>query len=224
MLLQGKVSPYSEVVLTFGYEIVSVKASSSGDWSYTFASNKLYPGLHGQNLGIVTVEPSGNKSLPLYVPIKVDTKPPVISISNLISSDDVLSSSELLSPLIVSGTASSDVSNVYVSFNQILLNSAPVNGKWSVPFDPQSLPKFNGTMPIVTYAFDESGNKAEISKSITIATIIPSQPIIQPISQDDILYALLRGSTIPFTGSASPNLTVQLNYNSKSYEVLADSF
>ena len=223
LLLKGKVSPNSDVFLNFGYENVSTTASSSGEWSYTFASSKLYPDLHGKYLGIVTVEPSGNSSLPLYVPIKVDTDPPVISINPLISVDDVLSLSELANPLIVSGLSSADVSTIYVSFNNTILSASPVNGKWSVSFNPLSFPKLNGSLPIIVHGSDESGNITEVSKFITVALITPSQPTLQPISQDDILYSLLRGSTIPFTGSADPGLTVSLNFNSEIYQVTANS-
>ena len=77
---------------------------------------------------------SGNRSDPLTVPVVIDSKPPShLVVDGIPFGDNAISPADLLNPLVISGSTSSDTSVVQLDiFGKTFSSSPDTDGLWSI--------------------------------------------------------------------------------------------
>lgn len=205
--ITGSAEANSTLQLTIDSTPVSVPVNSGGVWIYT-PSVALTNGSH--SLSAVSVDAAGNTSLPSATTnFTVDNAPPTVAIS---------------APL---GGAQIASTNVNVAFtatdNGSITLVCRLNGDVVAPCAAPSAALTSlsqGEQTFSVQATDVGGNVATASVTFTVDTIAPTTPVILAPGEG----SFLSGSQALVSGTAEPNVTVNLTLSSgPSTSVQADA-
>ncbi|PJF03322.1 hypothetical protein CVD06_12815, partial [Acinetobacter seifertii] len=189
--LTGTVTdPTATVVVTV--DGVNYPATNNGDGTWTLADNTLPVLTDGPHTVTVTAtDPAGNVGTTNAV-VTVDTTAPVVALNDVLSNDST--------PALI-GTVTDPTATVVVTVDGVNY-PATNNGDGTWTLADNTLPALtDGPHTITVTATDPAGNVGTTNAVVTVDTIAPDAPVIDPINASN-----------PVTGTAEPDSTVTINF------------
>ncbi|MDN8269649.1 Ig-like domain-containing protein, partial [Acinetobacter baumannii] len=184
--ITGTAEPGSTVTVTYpDGSTASVVAGPDGTWTVP------NPGLNdGDTVTAVTEDPAGNTSGPATA--VVDAVAPTVALDDVLTSDSTPA---------LTGTVSDPTATVVVNVDGTdypAVNNG--DGTWTLV--DNTLPTLaDGPHTITVTATDAAGNVGNDTAVVTIDTIAPNAPVLDPINATD-----------PVSGQAEPGSTVTVTY------------
>ncbi|EXC51576.1 bacterial Ig-like domain family protein, partial [Acinetobacter baumannii 99063] len=184
--ITGTAEPGSTVTVTYpDGSTASVVAGPDGTWTVP------NPGLNdGDTVTAVTEDPAGNTSGPATA--VVDAVAPTVALDDVLTNDSTPA---------LTGTVSDPTATVVVNVDGTdypAVNNG--DGTWTLA--DNTLPAFaDGPHTITVTATDAAGNVGNDTAVVTIDTVAPNAPVLDPINATD-----------PVSGQAEPGSTVTVTY------------
>ncbi|TVT76389.1 Ig-like domain-containing protein, partial [Acinetobacter colistiniresistens] len=195
----GTAEPGATVKVTFpdGSTAQTTADPNTGVWTVPNPGNLP----NGGTVTAIATDPAGNPSLPATG--VVDTVAPVITVVDELSNDATPA---------LSGTVNDPAAKVVVTVDGVnypATNNG--NGTWTLA--DNTLPTLtDGPHTVTVTATDAAGNVGTATGTVTIDTVAPNAPVVNPINAVD-----------PITGTAEPGSTVKVTFPNGSIEqVTAD--
>ncbi|MEK5781091.1 Ig-like domain-containing protein, partial [Acinetobacter baumannii] len=185
-LITGTAEPGSTVTVTYpDGSTASVVAGPDGTWTVP------NPGLNdGDTVTAVTEDPAGNTSGPATA--VVDAVAPTVALDDVLTNDSTPA---------LTGTVNDPTATVVVNVDGVdypAVNNG--DGTWTLA--DNTLPTLaDGPHTITVTATDAAGNVGNDTAVVTIDTVAPNAPVLDPINATD-----------PVTGTAEPGSTVTVTY------------
>nr|WP_151769085.1 BapA/Bap/LapF family large adhesin [Acinetobacter colistiniresistens] len=197
--ITGTAEPGSTVKVTFpnGSTEQVTADPVTGVWSVPNPGGLL----NGEAVTATATDPAGNVSLPGTG--LVDTVAPIVALDNLLTNDST--------PLLT-GTVNDPAAKVVVTVDGVnypATNNG--NGTWTLA--DNTLPTLtDGPHTVTVTATDPAGNVGTTTGTVTVDTVAPNAPVVNPINAVD-----------PITGTAEPGSTVKVTFpNGSTEQVTAD--
>ncbi|MFN4129958.1 MAG: Ig-like domain-containing protein, partial [Paracoccaceae bacterium] len=175
--MTGSTSPNTTVILVVegGGATVSrtITSDASGNWQQEFPLGTLPAGTYQAAATLSTVDGAGNASS-VTRSFDVDTEIGVTIDANQ-AGDNVISGSERLAGITLTGTAHADAT-LSITFNGVTHENVRPNadGIWTLPVDTAGIPSGTTTATVSVTAVDSSGNSASASHVVNIDTeVVP---------------------------------------------------
>ncbi len=196
---------------------------SNGTWSYALsASDASALGADGTKILVATAVLANGQSVTSSRAILLDTTSPIATI-DMISGNDVVNAAEKLAGVVISGTAEAK-SSVRLNWGSAEFSTqADLAGNWTLTVPSAQVPA-SGNTTVSVVATDVNNNAGQaVTRKVSVDTTPPSKPIINVLSQDDVLGAPEVANGIVLTGVADPGVKVLLRWGSDAqYSVFAN--
>ncbi|MFA3130298.1 Ig-like domain repeat protein, partial [Acinetobacter pittii] len=166
----------------------TVVAGTDGSWSVPNPGNLV----DGDTVTATATDPAGNISLPGTGTVSADITPPVVVLDDVLTNDSTPA---------LTGTVNDPTATVVVNVDGVdypAVNNG--DGTWTLPND--ILPTLSeGAHSVTVTATDLAGNVGTDTGTVTIDTVAPNAPDIDPVNAVD-----------PITGTAEPDSTVTVSF------------
>ncbi|WP_074163891.1 BapA/Bap/LapF family prefix-like domain-containing protein, partial [Acinetobacter baumannii] len=184
--VSGQAEPGSTVTVTYpDGTTATVVAGTDGSWSVPNPGNLV----DGDTVTATATDPAGNTSLPGTV---VDAVAPTVALDDVLTNDSTPA---------LTGTVNDPTATVVVNVDGVdypAVNNG--DGTWTLA--DNTLPALtDGPHTITVTATDAAGNVGNDTAVVTIDTVAPNAPVLDPINATD-----------PVTGTAEPGSTVTVTY------------
>lgn len=223
LVLTGTVATgATSVVLSLGSWTANATITN-GTWSYALsASDAAALGADGAKVLVATAVLGEGQSVTASRAILLDTTAPVATI-NMISGNDVVNAAEKSGGVVISGTTEAKSSILLNWGGAALSTQADLAGNWTLTVPSAQVPA-SGNTTVSVVATDVNNNAGQaVTRNVSIDTTPPSKPLINVLSQDDVLGAPEVVNGIVLTGVADPGAKVLLSWgNGAQYSAFAN--
>ncbi|WP_258577766.1 BapA/Bap/LapF family large adhesin [Acinetobacter baumannii] len=187
--VSGQAEPDSTVTVTYpDGTTATVVAGTDGSWSVPNPGNLV----DGDTVTATATDPAGNTSLPGTGTVSADITAPVVALDDVLTNDSTPA---------LSGTVNDPTATVVVNVDGVdypAVNNG--DGTWTLA--DNTLPTLaDGPHTITVTATDAAGNVGNDTAVVTIDTVAPNAPVLDPINATD-----------PVSGQAEPGSTVTVTY------------
>ncbi|QBY90426.1 BapA/Bap/LapF family large adhesin [Acinetobacter baumannii] len=187
--VSGQAEPGSTVTVTYpDGTTATVVAGTDGSWSVPNPGNLV----DGDTVTATATDPAGNTSLPGTGTVSADITAPVVALDDVLTNDSTPA---------LSGTVNDPTATVVVNVDGVdypAVNNG--DGTWTLA--DNTLPTLaDGPHTITVTATDAAGNVGNDTAVVTIDTVAPNAPVLDPINATD-----------PVSGQAEPGSTVTVTY------------
>ncbi|MDR9527428.1 beta strand repeat-containing protein, partial [Acinetobacter baumannii] len=166
----------------------TVVAGTDGSWSVPNPGNLV----DGDTVTATATDPAGNTSLPGTGTVSADITAPVVALDDVLTNDSTPA---------LTGTVNDPTATVVVNVDGVdypAVNNG--DGTWTLA--DNTLPALtDGPHTITVTATDAAGNAGTDTAVVTIDTVAPNAPVLDPINATD-----------PVSGQAEPGSTVTVTY------------
>ncbi|EPP7595703.1 Ig-like domain-containing protein, partial [Acinetobacter baumannii] len=166
----------------------TVVAGTDGSWSVPNPGNLV----DGDTVTATATDPAGNTSLPGTGTVSADITAPVVALDDVLTNDSTPA---------LTGTVNDPTATVVVNVDGVdypAVNNG--DGTWTLA--DNTLPTLaDGPHTITVTATDAAGNVGNDTAVVTIDTVAPNAPVLDPINATD-----------PVSGQAEPGSTVTVTY------------
>ncbi|OTT75454.1 Ig-like domain-containing protein, partial [Acinetobacter baumannii] len=187
--ITGTAEPGSTVTVTYpDGTTATVVAGTDGSWSVPNPGNLV----DGDTVTATATDPAGNTSLPGTGTVSADITAPVVALDDVLTNDSTPA---------LTGTVNDPTATVVVNVDGVdypAVNNG--DGTWTLA--DNTLPTLaDGPHTITVTATDAAGNVGNDTAVVTIDTVAPNAPVLDPINATD-----------PVSGQAEPGSTVTVTY------------
>ncbi|WP_228722659.1 BapA/Bap/LapF family large adhesin [Acinetobacter baumannii] len=187
--VSGQAEPGSTVTVTYpDGTTATVVAGTDGSWSVPNPGNLV----DGDTVTATATDPAGNTSLPGTGTVSADITAPVVALDDVLTNDSTPA---------LTGTVNDPTATVVVNVDGVdypAVNNG--DGTWTLA--DNTLPTLaDGPHTITVTATDAAGNVGNDTAVVTIDTVAPNAPVLDPINATD-----------PVSGQAEPGSTVTVTY------------
>ncbi|WP_228187598.1 Ig-like domain-containing protein, partial [Acinetobacter baumannii] len=187
--VSGQAEPGSTVTVTYpDGTTATVVAGTDGTWSVPNPGNLV----DGDTVTATATDPAGNTSLPGTGTVSADITAPVVALDDVLTNDSTPA---------LTGTVNDPTATVVVNVDGTdypAVNNG--DGTWTLA--DNTLPTLaDGPHTITVTATDAAGNVGNDTAVVTIDTVAPNAPVLDPINATD-----------PVSGQAEPGSTVTVTY------------
>ncbi|MDN8164460.1 Ig-like domain-containing protein [Acinetobacter baumannii] len=187
--ITGTAEPGSTVTVTYpDGTTATVVAGTDGSWSVPNPGNLV----DGDTVTATATDPAGNTSLPGTGTVSADITAPVVALDDVLTNDSTPA---------LTGTVNDPTATVVVNVDGTdypAVNNG--DGTWTLA--DNTLPALtDGPHTITVTATDAAGNVGNDTAVVTIDTVAPNAPVLDPINATD-----------PVTGTAEAGSTVTVTY------------
>ncbi|EYT35591.1 BapA/Bap/LapF family large adhesin [Acinetobacter baumannii] len=187
--VSGQAEPGSTVTVTYpDGTTATVVAGTDGSWSVPNPGNLV----DGDTVTAIATDPAGNTSLPGTGTVSADITAPVVALDDVLTNDSTPA---------LTGTVNDPTATVVVNVDGVdypAVNNG--DGTWTLA--DNTLPALtDGPHTITVTATDAAGNVGNDTAVVTIDTVAPNAPVLDPINATD-----------PVSGQAEPGSTVTVTY------------
>ncbi|WLC48163.1 BapA/Bap/LapF family large adhesin [Acinetobacter baumannii] len=187
--VSGQAEPGSTVTVTYpDGTTATVVAGTDGNWSVPNPGNLV----DGDTVTATATDPAGNTSLPGTGTVSADITAPVVALDDVLTNDSTPA---------LTGTVNDPTATVVVNVDGVdypAVNNG--DGTWTLA--DNTLPTLaDGPHTITVTATDAAGNVGNDTAVVTIDTVAPNAPVLDPINATD-----------PVSGQAEPGSTVTVTY------------
>ncbi|UBK08746.1 BapA/Bap/LapF family large adhesin [Acinetobacter baumannii] len=187
--VSGQAEPDSTVTVTYpDGTTATVVAGTDGSWSVPNPGNLV----DGDTVTATATDPAGNTSLPGTGTVSADITAPVVALDDVLTNDSTPA---------LTGTVNDPTATVVVNVDGVdypAVNNG--DGTWTLA--DNTLPTLaDGPHTITVTATDAAGNVGNDTAVVTIDTVAPNAPVLDPINATD-----------PVSGQAEPDSTVTVTY------------
>ncbi|MFW0671426.1 Ig-like domain-containing protein, partial [Acinetobacter baumannii] len=187
--VSGQAEPGSTVTVTYpDGTTATVVAGTDGSWSVPNPGNLV----DGDTVTATATDPAGNTSLPGTGTVSADITAPVVALDDVLTNDSTPA---------LTGTVNDPTATVVVNVDGTdypAVNNG--DGTWTLA--DNTLPALaDGSHTITVTATDAAGNVGNDTAVVTIDTVAPNAPVLDPINATD-----------PVSGQAEPGSTVTVTY------------
>ncbi|AYY53832.1 BapA/Bap/LapF family large adhesin [Acinetobacter baumannii] len=187
--VSGQAEPGSTVTVTYpDGTTATVVAGTDGSWSVPNPGNLV----DGDTVTATATDPAGNTSLPGTGTVSADITAPVVALDDVLTNDSTPA---------LTGTVNDPTATVVVNVDSTdypAVNNG--DGTWTLA--DNTLPALtDGPHTITVTATDAAGNVGNDTAVVTIDTVAPNAPVLDPINATD-----------PVSGQAEPGSTVTVTY------------
>ncbi|RSQ30082.1 Ig-like domain-containing protein [Acinetobacter baumannii] len=187
--ITGTAEPGSTVTVTYpDGTTATVVAGTDGSWSVSNPGNLV----DGDTVTATATDPAGNTSLPGTGTVSADITAPVVALDDVLTNDSTPA---------LTGTVNDPTATVVVNVDGTdypAVNNG--DGTWTLA--DNTLPALtDGPHTITVTATDAAGNVGNDTAVVTIDTVAPNAPVLDPINATD-----------PVSGQAEPGSTVTVTY------------
>ncbi|WP_461949654.1 BapA/Bap/LapF family large adhesin [Acinetobacter baumannii] len=187
--VSGQAEPGSTVTVTYpDGTTATVVAGTDGSWSVPNPGNLV----DGDTVTATATDPAGNTSLPGTGTVSADITAPVVALDDVLTNDSTPA---------LTGTVNDPTATVVVNVDGTdypAVNNG--DGTWTLA--DNTLPTLaDGPHTITVTATDAAGNVGNDTAVVTIDTVAPNAPVLDPINATD-----------PVSGQAEPGSTVTVTY------------
>ncbi|MDC5023428.1 Ig-like domain-containing protein, partial [Acinetobacter baumannii] len=187
--VSGQAEPGSTVTVTYpDGTTATVVAGTDGSWSVPNPGNLV----DGDTVTATATDPAGNTSLPGTGTVSADITAPVVALDDVLTNDSTPA---------LTGTVNDPTATVVVNVDGVdypAVNNG--DGTWTLA--DNTLPALaDGPHTITVTATDTAGNVGNDTAVVTIDTVAPNAPVLDPINATD-----------PVSGQAEPGSTVTVTY------------
>ncbi|MGX2694178.1 Ig-like domain-containing protein, partial [Acinetobacter baumannii] len=187
--VSGQAEPGSTVTVTYpDGTTATVVAGTDGSWSVPNPGNLV----DGDTVTATATDPAGNTSLPGTGTVSADITAPVVALDDVLTNDSTPA---------LTGTVNDPTATVVVNVDGVdypAVNNG--DGTWTLA--DNTLPTLaDGPHTITVTATDAAGNVGNDTAVVTIDTVAPNAPVLDPINATD-----------PVTGTAEAGSTVTVTY------------
>ncbi|WP_114229697.1 Ig-like domain-containing protein, partial [Acinetobacter baumannii] len=187
--VSGQAEPGSTVTVTYpDGTTATVVAGTDGSWSVPNPGNLV----DGDTVTATATDPAGNTSLPGTGTVSADITAPVVALDDVLTNDSTPA---------LTGTVNDPTATVVVNVDGVdypAVNNG--DGTWTLA--DNALPTLaDGPHTITVTATDAAGNVGNDTAVVTIDTVAPNAPVLDPINATD-----------PVTGTAEAGSTVTVTY------------
>ncbi|WP_228467202.1 BapA/Bap/LapF family prefix-like domain-containing protein, partial [Enterobacter asburiae] len=182
--VSGQAEPGSTVTVTYpDGTTATVVAGTDGSWSVPNPGNLV----DGDTVTATATDPAGNTSLPGTGTVSADITAPVVALDDVLTNDSTPA---------LTGTVNDPTATVVVNVDGVdypAVNNG--DGTWTLA--DNTLPTLaDGPHTITVTATDAAGNVGNDTAVVTIDTVAPNAPVLDPINATD-----------PVSGQAEPGST-----------------
>ncbi|SUU31110.1 biofilm-associated protein [Acinetobacter baumannii] len=187
--VSGQAEPGSTVTVTYpDGTTATVVAGTDGSWSVPNPGNLV----DGDTVTATATDPAGNTSLPGTGTVSADITAPVVALDDVLTNDSTPA---------LTGTVNDPTATVVVNVDGVEY-PAVNNGDGTWTLADNTLPTLaDGPHTITVTATDAAGNVGNDTAVVTIDTVAPNAPVLDPINATD-----------PVSGQAEPGSTVTVTY------------
>lgn len=187
-------------------------SATDGTWTASFAASAI-PADGAAAVRVLPTDVAGNPGTSKDLGFTIDRQRPVAAQIDPVSVDDVLITSELGSPIDITGTKPADASAVQVTWNGVTVNAVLTSTTtWKATFQPAQLPTSDGTSTITAITIDDAGNRNDAAtRQVTVTLGAPPPPVIDPVS-NGYLNGNEISAPVTVTGTARPGATVSVSF------------
>ncbi|EXV87956.1 Ig-like domain-containing protein, partial [Acinetobacter baumannii] len=187
--VSGQAEPGSTVTVTYpDGTTATVVAGTDGSWSVPNPGNLV----DGDTVTATATDPAGNTSLPGTGTVSADITAPVVALDDVLTNDSTPA---------LTGTVNDPTATVVVNVDGVdypAVNNG--DGTWTLA--DNTLPVLaDGPHTVSVTATDAAGNVGNDTAVVTIDTVAPNAPVLDPINATD-----------PVSGQAEPGSTVTVTY------------
>ncbi|MDC4478505.1 Ig-like domain-containing protein, partial [Acinetobacter baumannii] len=187
--VSGQAEPGSTVTVTYpDGTTATVVAGTDGSWSVPNPGNLV----DGDTVTATATDPAGNTSLPGTGTVSADITAPVVALDDVLTNDSTPA---------LTGTVNDPTATVVVNVDGTdypAVNNG--DGTWTLA--DNTLPTLaDGPHTITVTATDAAGNVGNDTAVVTIDTVAPNAPVLEPINATD-----------PVSGQAEPGSTVTVSF------------
>ena len=177
-------------------------------WSITLSADQINAFGQGAEILTAIAIDALNNTATATKNITVDTIAPTAATFNVIANDNIVNITERDGGILVSG---GNEVGAKVTLNG-LTTSASTTTTWSILLTPEQINAFGqGSETLKAVSTDLAGNKTASYKTISIDTVAPTAPAINPTSNNNFINALELGSGVDVTGTKQAGSSVTLN-------------
>ncbi|MDF2419280.1 Biofilm associated protein, partial [Acinetobacter beijerinckii] len=199
--ITGTAEPGSTVTVTFpdGSSAQVVADPTTGAWTVPNPGGLL----DGDTVTATATDPAGNESLPATGTVSADITAPMVTVDDALTNDNTPA---------LTGTVNDPTASIVVTIDGVdypATNNG--DGTWSLA--DNTVPALtDGDYTITVTATDAAGNVGTATGTLSVDTVAPNAPAIDPINAVD-----------PITGTAEPGSTVTVTFpDGSSAQVVAD--
>ena len=222
--LDGSAEPSGEVFIRLGYSTWIIDVDKQGKWSFDLPPTAVPFDSTSHEFEFNVIDSAGNHSDILTVPVVIDSiSPKNLSIEGTLFGDNAISPDDLLNPILISGTTSSDASVVELSIFNTSYSTVPdSDGVWSFVVDPSDVPNQSQVSSLHLAAVDEHSNRLTKVYDFVVAMEIPESPEFKSISNDGFLNYADSFTDITVEGIAPIDHYVKVGYRDRVYHTDVD--
>ena len=222
--LEGTAEPLGTVFIRLGFSTWTVDVDQDGSWYFDLPTSSIPLDSSDYQFEFTAIDPTGNRSNTLNVPVIVDSKSPsFLSVDGVLFGDNAISPLDLDNPLVINGDSDLDADTIELSFFGESYSTVPdSNGFWSFVLDPSIVPVESSNASLTISATDEYQNTLSQSFDFVVALDQPAPPVINPISEDGYLNDSESRFDITVDGTAPTDHHVRIDYRDRTYDVDVD--
>jgi len=197
-------------------------ANGTGAWSVNYGASEVPQAPAGGGNTTVTARATdavGNAGPTVLHAVFVEQPFPAPSIA-LVAGDDVVSGAERSAGVVLSGTVQPGVSAVAVGWGGFSGQAAVTGSNWSIAVPAAQVPADGATTVIATIA--GVGGGASQSRPVIVDTTGPATAIA-PVTGDDLISFIERGSGFTISGTSEPNASVTVSLGGRAQTVIANA-
>jgi hypothetical protein len=185
---------------------------TNGTWSYALsASDASALGADGAKILVATAALGNGQSVTSSRAILLDTTGPITTI-DVISGNDSVNAVEKSAGVVISGTAEAKSSIRLTWGGTEFSTQADLAGRWTLTVPSAQVPA-NGSTTVSVIATDVNTNAASaVTRDVAVDTTPPSQPVLNVLSQDNVLSAPEVANGVVLTGVADAGVKVLVRW------------
>jgi hypothetical protein len=188
---------------------------TNGTWSYTLsAADAAAVGVDGAKILVATAALANGQTAASARGILVDMTAPAAPTIDVISGNDSINAAEKLAGVVISGTAEAKSSIALIWEGAKFSTQADLAGRWTLTVPADQVPS-KGDTNVSVVATDVNNNVGTaVTRNVAIDATLPSKPVINVVSLDDVLGAPEVAKGIVLNGTADAGVKVLLRWGS----------
>jgi len=197
-------------------------ANGAGAWSVDYGAGEVPQVAAGGGNTTITARATdgvGNAGASVQRAVFVEQPFPAPSIAP-VAGDDVVNGAERSAGVVLSGTVQPGVTAVEVGWGGFSGQAAVAGSSWSIAVPSAQVPADGATTVIATIA--GVGGGASQTRAVAVDTTGPATAIA-PVTGDDLISFLERGSGFTISGTSEPNASVTVSLGGRAQTVIANA-
>ncbi len=226
VVLQGLALGCAQVEINWDGNSFAADVQDDGSWSVLVGGSDGTGAIPDDSLSstvrVVGIDSDGNRSNASERHLEIDTNTPASPSLATVATDNVINASEKSQGISLNGQSELGATVRLDWGGRTYTGLADSEGNWSVSLPSDLVPADDRSSAITLRAIDVAGNQSILTRSrVSIDTAAPDEPVIAPLSDDDILNSAEVSQSFILEGTSERNSLVDVTWNGYTFTTKA---